>query len=349
MKLLGLSILLQASASLSDAGIFNTDSFSSAIKNQLENIGLVPDDSDRTLDVGSKISGIVSGGFDKLGYIPIATAVGQCEGQARFRVENALTQLQRELSQRYSGLGEDIEARCRGYVEFAGSQCMARVESLAGELQELGRRILSERTEECQAETTRTTETVARQEEERLRREGEREQEELTRQYEARGRDLEKEVVQEFEERGRDVETRIRREYESRGKGEEQRIRQELELRGEVKRKEIELELRKRGEVEAVQIREEFEERGRMLEGTLRKEFEERGEKIKTEVEQEFRDKGNRLRDEGEDQCTEMINMACEDVIEGSESDDFCQEFFFFTSDLSDEEKRRLRRLRKYR
>ena len=264
-------------------------------------------------------------------------------------MENALAQLQRELTQRYSGVGGDIEARCRGYVEFAGSECLARVESLAAELQELGRRILSERTEECQTETTRLTTTVATMEEERLRREGEQEQENLTRQYEARGRELEKEVVAEFEARGREVEGRVRREYEGRGKEEEQRIRRELELRGEVKRKEIELELRKRGEVEAVQIREEFEERGRLLEAQLRQEFEERGEKIKAEVEAEFREKGNKLRDEGEEQCTDMINMACEDVVLGSESDEFCDEFFFFTSDLSDEEKRRLRRLRKHR
>ena len=111
-----------------------------------------------------------------------------------FRVENALAQLQRELTQRYSGVGADIEARCRGYVEFAGSECLARVESLAGELQELGRRVLSQRTEECQTETTQLTNTVATMEEERLRREGEGEQEKLTRQYEARGKELEKEV-----------------------------------------------------------------------------------------------------------------------------------------------------------
>ena len=79
-------------------------------------------------------------------------------------MENALSQLQRELTQRYSGLGGDIEARCRGYVEFAASQCQAKVESLAAELQELGRRILSERTEECQNETTKLTDTVATQE-----------------------------------------------------------------------------------------------------------------------------------------------------------------------------------------
>ena len=47
-------------------------------------------DPDRTFDVGSKLSGLVAGGFDKLGYITIATAVGQCEGQARYRVEMAV-------------------------------------------------------------------------------------------------------------------------------------------------------------------------------------------------------------------------------------------------------------------
>ena len=40
--------------------------------------------------MGSKLSGLVAGGFDKLGYIPIATAVGQCAGQAQFRVEMAV-------------------------------------------------------------------------------------------------------------------------------------------------------------------------------------------------------------------------------------------------------------------
>ena len=45
----------------------------------------VADNTDRTLDVGRGISGIVNGGFDKLGYIPIAEAVGMCEGQARRR------------------------------------------------------------------------------------------------------------------------------------------------------------------------------------------------------------------------------------------------------------------------
>ena len=260
------------------------------------------------------------------------------------RVESALAQLTSELTQRYSGVGVDIEARCRGYVEFAGTDCFQKVTSLAQELQALGRRILSEKTEECTEETTVFTTQVAEEEEERLSRQGRSEEDKLKTFYEGRGKEIETEVIKEFEDRGKDIETRVRRDAEERGKEEEQKIRREFELRGEVERKSVELELRKRGEVEGVAIREEFEERGRNLEAEIRKEFEERGEQIRAEVERELREKGVRLRDEGEEQCTEMITMACEEVVPGSESDEFCEEFFFFTGDLSDEEKKRLRR-----
>ena len=63
-------------------------SLADAITSKLKGPGLA--DHDRSFDVGSKLSGLVAGGFDKLGYIPISTAIGQCEGQARYRVEMAL-------------------------------------------------------------------------------------------------------------------------------------------------------------------------------------------------------------------------------------------------------------------
>ena len=81
---------------------------------------------------------------------------------------------------------------------------------------------------------------------------------------------------------------------------------------------------------------------------TIRKEFEERGEEEMKKVEAELRARGTKLRDRGEEQCTEMINMACQDVVQGSESEEFCEEFFFFTNDLSEEELRRRKRLGLY-
>merc|ERR1711892_1248916 len=161
----------------------------------------------------------------------------------------------------------------------------------------------------------RTTEGETR----RFERLGEQEQDRLRGIYEAQGKVVEKEVLQDFEDRGKDIEKKIR-----------------------------ELDLRKRGEVEAVTIREEFEERGRQLEGTIRKEFEDRGEEEMKKIEAELRARGTKLRDRGEDQCTDMINMACQDVVEDTESEEFCEEFFFFTNDLSEDELRRRKRLGLY-
>ena len=50
----------------------------------------------------------------------------------------------------------------------------------------------------------------------------------------------------------------------------------------------------------------------------------------------------------GEEQCTDMINMACESVQPDTESEEFCDEFFFFTGDLDEEERKRRKRLGLY-
>lgn len=65
-------------------------------------------------------------------------------------------------------------------------------------------------------------------------------------------------------------------------------------------------------------------------------------------MKEEFEKRGRKLKEKGEEQCTDMINMACQNVIEGSESEEFCEEFFFFTTELSDEELRRRKRLGLY-
>jgi hypothetical protein len=62
-------------------------------------------------------------------------------------------------------------------------------------------------------------------------------------------------------------------------------------------------------------------------------------------IEAELRVQATNLRDRGKEQCTDMIDMACQDVVEGSESEEFCEEFFFFTNDLSEEELQRRKRL----
>jgi len=61
-----------------------------------------------------------------------------------------------------------------------------------------------------------------------------------------------------------------------------------------------------------------------------------------------IRDRGDAARERGEEQCTDMINMACESVEPDTESEEFCDEFFFFTGDLDEEERKRRKALGLY-
>ena len=65
------------------------------------------------------------------------------------------SRLRREAEQQFRNLGQDIEARCRGYVEYAATDCRARVNGLAEELETDGRGLLTEVQEDCQEEERR--------------------------------------------------------------------------------------------------------------------------------------------------------------------------------------------------
>merc|ERR1712062_73776 len=64
----------------------------------------------------------------------------------------------------------------------------------------------------------------------------------------------------------------------------------------------------------------------------------------KAKAENEFNKRVKEGQIEGEKMCTEMITVACQNVTLGSASDEFCEEFFFFTAPLDDEDFRRLKR-----
>ena len=66
------------------SSFFSTSSIADTIRSTLRK------SSDRTGNIGRPLSSLVSGGFDKLGYVPITQAIGECEGIARRRVEKAL-------------------------------------------------------------------------------------------------------------------------------------------------------------------------------------------------------------------------------------------------------------------
>ena len=68
--------------------------------------------------------------------------------------------------------------------------------------------------------------------------------------------------------------------------------------------------------------------------------FQEKVTMGKAEAERIFLEQKEIGEAEGEKMCREMIDVACQNVTEGSASDDFCLEFFFFT----DTDFRRLKR-----
>ena len=275
---------------------------------RLGRTSLLPDIS----SLGESLNDLVSQPLDGLGYIPVLEAVRQCEAEARWRLETELRRLEVEGLEAGLTVGSDLEARCVSYVEYAGTECVSRVNSLVSRLERSGRALLARETELCTGQVTTTSLGLARSEEARLGQLGRQEEARLRQLYEQQGRQVELQVVEEFEERGRQQEQEVRAEYGARGRQEEERIRTELELRGKVQMASIELELRKRGEKEAASITKEFEARGAALEETIRAEFEERGAEIMKTVEAELRARGDVLRDEGETQCAEMIVMACE-------------------------------------
>ena len=68
--------------------------------------------------------------------------------------------------------------------------------------------------------------------------------------------------------------------------------------------------------------------------------FQERVDEEKAKAEKLFNERVAEGRIEGEKMCTEMITVACQNVTIGSASDDFCEEFFFFTDPLDKRLKR---------
>ena len=59
-------------------------------------------------------------------------------------------------------------------------------------------------------------------------------------------------------------------------------------------------------------------------------------EEEKAKAEKVFQDTVDAAQVEGEKMCTEMITVACKNSTEFSTSEEFCEEFFFFTTAIDD-------------
>lgn len=307
---------------------FSLDISSLAPDQILATLGL--GSTEKTGDIRGSISGLLGGGFAKLGYIPIGEALARCEGSARTKVEATIDRLRKDGERIFTEVGEDLEARCRSYVEYAGNQCQDRVEGIVEKLQEEGRAFLTREQKRCGDETNQLIEDTKKSEEERTRMEGEREMKRLEEFYERLGEQEMEKARAEFEARMDKLNVTITKEFKDRGKAMEERIRSEFEAKGELLAARTELEYKAIGERKKEEITAEFEERGEKEKKELMAMFEERGRIMEIEANQTFTERAAKVKKEMTEKCTEMLNMACEDVEIDTESDDLCLDVDFF-------------------
>ena len=88
-----------------------------------------------------------------------------------------------ELEAAGTAIGSDLEARCRSYAEYAGSQCYDRINGLVAQLEGAGRSLLARETEGCGREVARISQQEAESEERRLTLLGDQETLRLVTQY----------------------------------------------------------------------------------------------------------------------------------------------------------------------
>jgi len=63
--------------------------------------------------------------------------------------------------------------------------------------------------------------------------------------------------------------------------------------------------------------------------------------KGRAEAERLYAERAAQGTEEGEKICTQMINVACQNSTEGTDTADFCEEFFFFTDDFDERRRKR--------
>jgi len=278
----------------------------------------------RLLSVNS-ITDLVGSKFDSAGYVPFGQAASRCESSVRSKVERTLQKIQREAMYSFTKIGEDLQARCRSYVEYAGNDCRARLESVGETLLENGRELVNDENDRCRSEIEELTARVQKEEEERYRIIGDMETQNLTEIYQDLGKVEEQKIRSEIEERQLNVTEMLTEELTNRGLTERDRIVREFEALGEAARANITVNIQSRGFNQSIEIRQEFEERGEKLEAEIRAEYEEKGEQARKDIEDRFRAMGRDEEIRGENSCDCMLKNACENVKSGGDAEEICR------------------------
>merc|ERR1711892_1250175 len=280
-----------------------------------------------------------------LGYVREDLVQELCARATQALIREGVQRAQSEAQTQIQNLTATVDARCADLVNEADSACSQVIGQITDRFNTLTEEVILEGEKQCDNTKQLTVEMVKKGAQssydmqlELGRQVAENEFQKKVEQQKNRGERMFKEEV----EKHRGIaEEELRRRIEEGRQFAERNFTQELE-NGKL---EAERQYQETIDTERAKAEVEFQARVAEEREKAEKVFDDRVAEGRAEAEKQFKDASLKGQEEGEKMCTEMITVACQNVTLGSESDDFCEEFFFFTTELDDDELgRRLKR-----
>lgn len=311
-----------------------------------------PQDSCGSGDLSGLLSGVTLTLLDKqfiaLGYVRQNLVDDLCTKATEQVVCEANQRGNEELTNTRDNIRNMIEDRCEGLIGEAETVCDGILEMIGERFEGLQEEIQIEGEKQCNTTKELTIEMVRKGAESAYNSS----KEIALKLGEAEfGRQVEKEknrgerMFQEEVEKGRaEAEEELKRRVA------EGRIEGEKEFEKEVAKGKIEAE-----RIYQETIQEERKKAEKILQDKVKEEVEKAevlfAQKVKEgreEAERIFEERAIEGEEEGERICTEMITVACNNATTDSQSDFFCEEFFFYIQPLEDERRRKRQNRRLY-
>jgi len=280
-----------------------------------------------------------------LGYVREDLVQELCARATEALIREGVQRAQSEAATQLRNVTAAVDARCADLVNEADAACSDVIGEITTRFNTLTQEVIIEGEKQCDDTKVLTVDMVKKGAQssyemqlELGRQVAENEFQKQVEQQKNRG----ERMFQEEVEKNRGIaEEELRRRVEEGRQFAERNFTQELANgRAEAERQYQETIDKERAKAEI-----EFQARVAEEREKAEKVFNDRVAEGRAEAEKQFREASRKGQEEGEKMCTEMITVACQNVTLGSESDDFCEEFFFFTDALDDDELgRRLKR-----
>jgi len=277
-----------------------------------------------------------------LGYVRESLVRELCAKATQQLIREGVQRAQSEAKTLVQNLTSTIDTRCQQLVNEGDAACSQVIGQITDRFNSLTEEVLIEGEQQCENTMELTVEMVKKGAQSAYdsqldlgRQVAEAEFQKQVEQQKNRG----ERMFQEEVEKNRGIaEQELRRRVEEGRQFAEKNFTQELE-NGKI---DAERQYQETIDTERAKAEVTFQERVDEETAKAEKVFDDRVAEGRAEAEQQFKDASLKAQEEGEKMCTEMITVACQNVTLDSESDEFCEEFFFFTSELDDG--RRLKR-----